>query len=180
MRLFCFFLTCIIAVGCTSFKSNFIKDGGHNEAIKNAIIDFSHTCKLHKEDSIFLVSVHEIDIDLLAIRIGKNNIKLLLTADAEPGNITNLPSRYVINNGKFFFWEDNDYPLTENILALYRKYNLLQNDEGGAIIFPDFLTDDTQKAAHYYFCKNDLTKYKKIITSKGIGFYSIPKVKCAN
>ncbi len=87
-----------------------------------------------------------------------------------------LPSRYVIEDGKLFYWWDDQYPVTEEMLAILWKYNLLQKD----LIIPEFSTDDSQKGADYYFCKNNLSKYKRVITSKGIGYYKPPKLKCGD
>ena len=86
----------------------------------------------------------------------------------------NLPSRYVIIANKLFYWWDNDYPVTEEIIAVLWKYNLLQKD----LLIPEFSTNDSKKGADYYFCKNDLSNYKRVITNKGMGYYKVPSLKC--
>lgn len=171
-------ITVTLVLSCASFKNELVKSGDRNEVIQNAILDFSKTTKLYKRDTVFSVSAGE-DKDLLIVRVGKNSTKLLLTADTKAG-VKNklLPSRFIEKEGKLFFWWDDDYPLTEEAIAVFHKYNLFQNDQGGVITVPDFTTDDTQKAAHYYFCRNDLTRYKKVITNIGIGYYDPPKLEC--
>jgi hypothetical protein len=179
MKMKCFFLMiATIALGCTSIKKALIQSGGRNEVIQNAILDFSKT-RLYKKDTIFSVKTGDMDKNVLTVRIGKNSTKLLLTANTKVGSHSKLPSRFIEKEGKLFFWWDDDYPLTEEALAIYKKYHLLQDDEGGIITVPDFIINDAQKAAHYYFCWDDLSIYKKVITNKGIGYYKPPKLKCS-
>lgn len=170
-------LIAILTLSCASFKKQLIKSGGRNEAIQNAILDFSST-NLYHRDTVFSVRASSED-DPLIVRVGKNSTKLLFTADIKAGLKSNvLPSRFVEKGGKLFIWWDDNYPLTEEAIAVFQKYNLFQDDEGGLITVPNFTTDDSKKAAHYYFCKNDLTKYKRVITSIGIGYYDPPKLNC--
>lgn len=68
--------------------------------------------------------------------------------------------------------------MTAEALSVYRKYNLLQSDKGGLITLPDFVTNDAQKAAHYYFCRSSRLLYKRVITAKGIGYYQPPALNC--
>jgi len=181
MRKICLFLITAILVlcgGCASFKKELIRSGSQNEAIQNAILDFSNTSRLYKIDVVFSVQTGYKGKKVLSVSIGKNNMKMLLTENTKVGSKSTLPSRFVEKEGKLFYWWDNDYPLTEEALAVLHKYNLLQDDKDGTIKFPDFVIDDAQKAAHYFFCKNDLSKYKKVITNKGIGYYDPPKLNC--
>lgn len=170
----------VFAEGCVSFKKGLIHSGGIDDAIQNAILDFSNTANLYKKDSVFSVSVLEIvNQDPLVVRIGKSTTKLLFTKETKIGCIDcKIPTRFIEKNDKIFFWWDKDYPLTKEALDAYAKYNLLQDDEGGIITVPDFVVDESQKAVHYYFCKTNLSKYKKVITSKGVGYYEPPKLKC--
>jgi len=84
---------------------------------------------------------------------------------------------YLEKEGKLFFWWDSSYPLTEKTLATYKKYDLLQDDDG-LIQTPDFITDDALKGAYYFFCTNDLSSYKKVITNTGFGYFDPPKLNC--
>jgi hypothetical protein len=170
----------IILGSCYSAKT-FVESGNsQDDAVRIAISDFSTIRKLYKKDSVFSVDIKGLinNKDLMVVNVGKNGGKLLLTKDANPGSIGKLPSRYIEKDGKLFFWWDNNYSLTEDAFAIFNKYNLLQDDNNGAIKIPDFIIDDAQKAAHYYFCKNDVSNYKKVITNKGIGYYTPPSLKC--
>lgn len=191
---------CCASFKGTSFKKELSQTGDRNDAIQNAIMDFTNNRSLYKKDSVFFISffdtLHkmvlekiddrnyrwikgEIYEEIVAVSIAASYNQFLLTADTKVGSKGKLPTRYIEKNGKLFFWWDNEYPLTEKTLAVFSKYNLLQDDEGGIIKFPDFIIDDAQKGADYYFCKNNLTKYKKVITNIGIGYYDIPNLKCS-
>lgn len=172
-----------IIEGCSTAKKAFVKSGDSlDDAIQTAILNFSTIRKLYKKDSVFSVGISELvnNKDLIVVGVRKNNRKLLLTKDAKVGSKGKLPSRYIEKDGKLFFWWDDNYPLTEDALAIFNKYNLLQDDKDGAIKIADFIIDDAQKAAHYYFCKNDIFSYKRVITNKGIGYYDPPSLKCAD
>ncbi len=167
---------------CGSFKNELAQSGDKETVIRNAILDFSSTSKLYKRDTVFSVKVLELtnNDELLVVRISKNNMKMLLTDSTKVGSKgVKIPTRYIEKNSKLFFWWDNDSPLTEEALAVFDKYNLLQDNEDGWVKFPDFTIDDAQKGVHYYFCKINLAKYKKVTTSKGIGYYDAPSLNCS-
>ncbi|MBZ9730540.1 hypothetical protein LB467_12670 [Salegentibacter sp. JZCK2] len=197
------FLLGVIALvslkGCVTFKDNLVQDGGREEFIHNAILDFSNSTRLFKKDSVFSVSfddtlyrmsLHKISdgnsawikgkpyVGIKTVNIIGTYNKMLLTDSTKVGSKGYLPSRYVEKDGKLFYWWDNDYPLTEETLAVFEKYNILQDDAGGWLKFPDMSTDDAKKGADYYFCENDLTNYKKVITNIAIGYYDAPKLNC--
>jgi hypothetical protein len=173
-------LMLVLLGGCISVKKGLVQKGGIDDAIQNAILDFSNTTNLYKKNTVFSVSVFEVaNKDLIVVRIGINRMKLILTAKAKVGSLdSNLPTRFIEKDDKLIFWWDDKYPLTEETLDVYEKYNILQDDEGGVITVPEFVVNGSQKAAHYYFCKKDLTNYNRVITSKGIGYYDPPKLNC--
>lgn len=167
---------------CASYKESLVKVGDHSDAINNAIIDFSNTTKLYSKNRIFNASLYESqDEDLLIVRIGINNMKLLLTDKVEVGKIGGkIPTMFIEQEMKLFFWYDDNYPLTKEALEIYAKYDLLQDDENGVIKIPAMVINDSQKAAHYYFCKENLRSYKKVITNRAIGYYKAPAVNCTS
>jgi hypothetical protein len=127
-------ITVMLVLGCASLKRELIKSGNRNEVIQNAILDFSKTTRLYKKDTVFSVTTGDVNEEILVVRVGKNTTKLLLTADTRGGVKNKLfPSRFIEKDGKLFFWWDDDYPITEEALAVFKKYNLLQDDEGGLI-----------------------------------------------
>jgi len=173
--------TIVVLASCSSFKGELKKTSDKEAIIDNAIVDFMGTKKLYKKDTIFSIKVLELtdNNEILVVRISKNNMKILMTKDIKIGSKTNkIPTRYFEKDGKLFFWWDDNYPLTEKTLQVFDRYNLLQDDEDGWVKFPESIIDETQKAAHYYFCKEDLATYKRVITNKGIGYYDTPKLNC--
>ena len=187
--------------GCGVFKKKLAQSGGHKEAIENAVLDFSNTSKLYELDSVFSVSVHEplyrmvleetnhegskwVEGEpydgIVAVSILASYNKLLLTDSSKIGSKgVGIPTRYIEKNGKLFYWRDDDYPLTQEVLAVLREYNLLvNNDLDGVVELYDFKINDDQKGVHYYFCKNNLTKYKKVTTNKAMGYYDPPNLNC--
>lgn len=184
---------------CGSFKKELFKTGGKEEVIQNAIIDFTNTSKLYRKDSVFDVSfqdtlyrmelrkindqnaewiVGEPYKEIEAVSISAASIKMLLTEDVKVGSKGKLASRYIEKNGNLFYWWDDDFPLTEETLAVFHKYNLLQDDESGWVKFPDIISNNSLEAVDYFFCRNDLSKYKKIRTKKAIGYYDVPNLEC--
>lgn len=170
----------MILVGCSSFKSQLIEIGKKNEAIYNAIIDFSNSSQLYKKHTVFNVKIYNLDTAFVAVSIIDNNIKILLTTDVKVGSKGYAPSKFIEKEGKLFYWWDDNYSLTKEALEIFSEYDIIQDDEGGIITFPDHEIDDKSKGVDYYFCKNDLRRYKKVTTSIGVGWYDPPKLDCQN
>ncbi|MBA3985242.1 MAG: hypothetical protein H0X63_01370 [Flavobacteriales bacterium] len=179
-----------------------IQRGDQQEAIQNAILDFSNTSGLYKKDSVFSVSYHdpfykmtlekndngderwiesELYEGIVAVSISADYNKMLQTDNIKVNNINaKFPTRYIERDGKLFYWRDGDYPLTQEVLNVFKRYNLLLEDDlDGVMEFYDFTTNDAQKGIDYFFCKNNLVKYKKTTTNKGIGYYDAPALKCS-
>lgn len=196
-------LVIVILFGCSPMKNGMMKAGEDvkSVAIHNAILDFSQSCNLYKKDTVFSINFKDsvfnkavlIQVDdrtmqwkrgslcngILSVGISADSdYKFLFTTNIKVGNITHLPSRHIVKDGKLFYWYDDSYPLTQEMLDILWKYNLLLDDEDGWIIIPDNPIDDSQKGAHYYFCKSDLSEYKRVITNIGMGFYPLPKLNC--
>ena len=168
-------------------------------AIYEAITDFADNCRLFKQDSIFYITTLDtlkhytlqrnqgtlewicdsIYANLFVINIIPSINKLFYLPDAVVGSKGKLPSRYVIVKGKLFYWRDRDYPLTEEMLSVLKKYNVLTDMIYDGML-PEYSINDAQKGASYYFCRNDLSKYKRVVTNIATEYYSPPKLKCGN
>jgi len=119
--------------------------------------------------------------DLFVVRIGVNTMKMIMKEEVEIGSKGSLASRYLKkDDGKLFFWWDDDYALNQETIDVFKEYDLLLKDNlEGNFEFYDIEIDDSKKAVHYYFCKNGLSSnYKKVTTNKGIGYYKTPSIKC--
>ncbi len=193
--------TFLLLLGCSSIKKSATLIGVNLQevAINMAIRDFSTKCNLFKKDSVFSVNFEDsvfykatlIQADkgknkdgrthqwkrgnlidgIVSVEIGSNNDYQLYYSEETKSK---LPTRYVIKNGKLFYWWDKNCTVTEEIIAVLWRYNMLQTYS----IIPDFSSDDSQRGADYYFCKNDLSKYKRVVTNIGLGYYKPPKLKC--
>lgn len=179
---------------CTSIKSSIIAttDNTKYAAINNAILDFTNNCRLYKKDSVFIVSYYDTVYQNIRVKIDHQNSKtvrgdaysnivavnIMGASDMKilflPEFKDNLPNQYIEKDGKLFYWYDNRYELSEDMLAKLHKYGLITNDK---IAFFDNPNDDSKKGVSYYFCRNDLSKYKKVIRG-GFKRYTLPKVRC--
>ena len=168
-------------------------------AIYEAITDFADNCRLFKQDSIFYITTLDtlkhytlqrnqgtlewicdsIYANLFVINIIPSINKLFYFPDAVVGSKGKLPSRYVIVKGKLFYWDDDDYPLTEETLSVLKKYDAL-TDMIHDRVLPETVISDSKEIAFYYFCRNNLLKHKRAASSKSAGYYRPPKLKCGN
>lgn len=198
-----YLLTFHLVCACGTFKKELRQTGGQQAAAQNAIHDFSRTTRIYKEDSVFSVKIHdplyrmflgktdegnskwvegEPYKGVIAVSISADYNKILLTDNMKVGKKgVEIPTRYIEKDGKLFYWQDDDYPLTQEALTVFERYNLLaENNLDGIIEFYNFKINDAQKGVDYYFCTNDLTKYKKVTTNKAIGFYVPPRLDCSS
>ena len=182
-RLFILITIALIIASCSSWKTTLVSEGDINDAIRNAITDFMHTCYLRKKDSIFSVSVYKNDWEGYVIRIGStsenkqypgpNPIKRVGTYSFM------LPSQYQIYDRKLFYWEDTTKIITLEIFDVLKRYNHIDsiNLDSLGMLLP-YVVDEYAKDAHYYFCRNNLINYKKVVTNWGYGGYTPPKLNC--
>jgi hypothetical protein len=190
------FLVSTSLVGCSSFKNSFSSTGGKDQAVVNAIIDFSNTSRLYKTDSVFLVSFYDTLFQKVLLKVDERNYKwtngnpfenlsavsisgingqniYYRTDSTGIGSSENGLSRYIEIDNNLFVWHDDKTPINKETLAIFKKYGI-----GGYDPFRDVSRDDSKKGVHYFFCRNDLTKYKKVSTNIAIGYYDAPTIKC--
>ncbi|MEO6630363.1 MAG: hypothetical protein ABIN13_01535 [Mucilaginibacter sp.] len=87
-----------------------------------------------------------------------------------------IPSRFIEQNEKLFIWRDEHFQLTDGTINILDKYHLIRRGGPG-----DWISgggDESKKGADYYFCRSNLTVYKKKITNRAIGCYEPPNVNC--
>ena len=183
--------------GCASFRDELSAAGGKEEAIKNAISDFSRTTRLYKTDTFFSVSFKEVFYEIEDQQIDKHNSKgvegkrypnistvrisgtrpvIVLGENAKIGSIGGaIPTRVLEKSGKLFYWDDDNYPLTDEAIAIYKKYNVISKDPYDVF---DMVINDAKKGVHYYFCRDNLLNYKKVVTNVGLGYYTPPMINC--
>ena len=190
----------LLLVNCYSQKKYIPQSTNFAEfAIYEAITDFADNCRLFKQDSIFYITTLDtlkhytlqrnqgtlewicdsIYANLFVINIIPSINKLFYLPDAVVGSKGKLPSRYVIVKDKLFYWDDDDYPLTEETLSVLKKYDAL-TDMIHDRVLPETVISDSKEIAFYYFCRNNLLKHKRAVSSKSAGYYRPPKLKCGN
>ena len=199
------YIILLLLSSCATPKFNFVSDMSDIEssAIHNAIELFTKTKpKIYNKDSVFHItytdSVYRLAFralqpnkervwvlgtyyeELSAVSIsGNSHFQYFLTPDIKVGSKGKripIPTRFIVIDGKLFHWYDDNYPITEELLTVFHKYNLFLEDTGA--IFPDNPVDDSKKGISYFFCKKNLAIYKKVISSSALGYFDIPKIKC--
>lgn len=163
--------------GCTPWKSSLICKGDFNVAIRNAITDMISTNHRYiKEDSVFSVGFQNLEGGLVGVSIFSVVNKFLVTEDKETDS-TMFPTRYYEDSNKLFYWKDPDVKLTSKTLSKLDQYN--QIDSLPSIAFAELLIDDAKKGIIYYFCENNLCKYKKVKANVRNGWYDgLPNLDC--
>jgi len=185
-------LICAFLFSCNTWKESLVKEGDKGDAIHNAILDFSHSKKLFNQDSVFylqiedplysqkLVSESEYAHqwvpdkpynDIIGISIIGDEENTYIEKDFENENVR-IPTRFAVVKGKLFLWWDDNSPLNQEVIEVLHQFHLVESEEEAM-----FTTDHNKKGANYYFCRNDLSRYKKEISTTAMG-YNIPKLKC--
>jgi hypothetical protein len=76
----------ILFSSCGSWRKSLICEGGYNEAIKNAIYDFTNTSRFSKKDSVFYVFVEDLEEKYWNVAILSEENKLFPTEKNKIGS----------------------------------------------------------------------------------------------
>jgi hypothetical protein len=158
----------ILFSSCGSWRKSLICEGGYNEAIKNAIYDFTNTSRFSKKDSVFYVFVEDLEEKYWNVAILSEENKLFPTEKNKIGsNRPYFPTKYLIENKKLFYWYDSTSFVTNDLVEVLVKYNQIDSlNANGFVGIPDYTKDESKPGMLYYFCKCNILKYKKIISVK--------------
>jgi hypothetical protein len=159
MRNFLVILLLVIQ-NCTISKQEISLTGNYEPAIKNAIIDF-RTSSLAKRDSTFLVRFRELDGGIIGVSLygTVNKFRIL-----RHGNSSRLPNKYIEYKGKLFYWNDENSSADADIIPKLNEYHVLDSLEDISQIV--FVHDDAKKTTYYFFCKQNLSRYKKTASNR--------------
>lgn len=180
MKTFCKYL--IIAVtgitlGCKPQKiQNTQQKGEGNEAIISAIHDFSMSSSLFRQGSVFFVWLED-HSDIYSVSIGSPAVKVLYDKSLGTSGFR-LPSHVLVVDDRLFYWWEDGVEPSSNVIDMLKKYEILQDNQGGAILFPDKFDHVMKKSMHYYFCKNNISNFRSVKTTKALGYYNAPILKC--
>jgi hypothetical protein len=162
---------------CANWKGLLASKGNNDDAIQNAICDFLNSSPLSKDDTTFSISLKEINKEVLGISIyGSTYLKRLVVKDGNTINYSSLPTRYIEKQGKLFYWYDSTRTVTPEVINIFKKYNHI--DTAILNVYIPTHINHSKKAEHYYFCRNNLLRYKKIRTKIAMGYYDPPKLNC--
>lgn len=160
---------------CSSYKGQLISKGNSEDAIQNAIIDFSST-SLFKKGKVFNLYYKSLNDNHHYIMIIESFENKYLYSKGKKIEENKLPSRCLEYENKLFIWWDDNYIINAENFNKLDKYHMLKDDDGGWLMFTDQIIDDKKKGVNYFICKNNLKIYKRVITSKGV--ITTPKIKC--
>ncbi len=154
-----------------------VAESNQDDAIKNAIYDFSHSYK-NKADSVFYIYTKNINQEVLGVNIFATYDKVLVsTEDSIKFSYRGFPTGYFENEGKLFYWHDSTRTVTNDLISALEKYNLIDTMIVN-VYMPESTIDHSKKGMDYYFCKTNLLKYKKVKTNRALGSYDPPKLIC--
>jgi len=180
--IFLFLLTILLSFGncaTSKWKDTLISKGNINDAISNVITDFLHTSNLSKKDTIFSITVTDTNPEIIVIGIGGAINKVYPRAENKVGTYDEIfPTQYVIRDNKLFYWNDTTQIITQDIISILEKYNHIDFHWSKEYIIPPLLIDDGKEGVVYYFCKNDLSNYKKRSGNTLTKWNKPPKLKC--
>lgn len=188
--------------GCvSSYKSQlFAGEGGIEQARMNAITDFANTYKTPrsylkerggKPFEVFWVLEKKITPNVYVFGVSPEiDGNITLSIKDSLGKVPNsfFPNNFEVKEERLFLWKDSTKPLRKDVLEVVDKFGVLDSvdvkRELGMlpIDFEDtrvVTIDHSLKSVHYYICKNDIAKYKKVVTNKAIGFYEPPNLRCS-
>ena len=158
-------------ISCSSYKMSLHKSGQENEIIENAILDFLNTNSSKRESNGFDIEIQDLNNEISTVVIGSiTKNKLELTKSDTIGNKSKrFPSKYYEMENKLFVIIDSTYGLTKEMINKLSEYRILDSTGINTGVRPLFTINESKKATHYFFCKNDITQYKSIKGTAPIG-----------
>ena len=186
----------ILFESCATWKGFLVSEGNFNDAVNNVITDFLHTTKLSKTDTIFSVSFSEYENiiydhesnkvifipkneDIIILSISGAGDKIYPSEKNKIGTYDEIfPTQYTIRDEKLFYWSDTTQVITQEIISVLERYNHIDFDWRKEYDIPPLGINDGGEAIVYYFCKNNLTSYKKKNADNIRRHYRTPKLKC--
>jgi|GEM_PF-5911466 len=182
------FLVLVSFLSCKNYKNDFNKGkGSFDNAVKNAIIDFSHTYKDKRVSKIFFYDPcpdfkKAQNQYCIYIRPGFN--KYYLDTTAYIGNYTEyFPTRFKEYKKELYLYYDSQKPITKEIIDILNKYDAIDSSrlkfeigETKQIPKIKITSDSSIKSYYYIFCKNNLENFKKIESAYQPEIY--PNLNC--
>lgn len=176
-----------IGSGCNSWKRTLCSQGNWEDMVRNCITDFLHTSLASKDSVFYIFDFHKDSMKrkYSTLLIGSEDDKIYAFPQDTVGarGCPRFPTRYLIVDNKLFIWNDPNLPITQELISVYERYNLIDRewlieeleidsseltpdlDLKGYNILPPYKGNEDSKGAWYYIDKSDFTKYKRFIQS---------------
>lgn len=148
---------------CSSSQTKLSNVGGYEGAIYNSIIDFTNS-RLFNDGSVFYVDYELNEENYYKILILEDAENKLLYSKHKKFEDNRLPNKFMIYKSKLFIWWDDNYSQNVDILNKLESYDMIQDADESPIL--EHFNDDKKKVAHYFFCKENILKYKRVITNR--------------
>ena len=165
---------------CKSSKSLSANNFIENKYISIAVNDFLKKTNSSKKHQVFMVSVSDsigTDGELVGVAIGEFNYKLNFSNGLTSGSSNGIKVGFKEIDGSLFFWRSSTYSDYDSSISVFKKFNVLMTaDEVISGMSPGSF--GWNKGTHYYFCKNNVAKFKRLKSRKGMGYYQAPSIKC--
>jgi hypothetical protein len=170
--------TIVLIESCSAQNIKIINPVSYNDAIITAIDNFLQAKKYTKSDTVFIVSIRNVDDNLLGIGISAQRNRIAVFTENEIDySYRNFPTNYLERDKKLFYWKDSTRSMSTELINKLRSMNLVDTAIANKY-FPERIVDESQKAMHFYFCKSNLKKFKKVYTRTAMGWYEPPKNVC--
>jgi hypothetical protein len=164
----------------SKWEGTLASQGTINNAIDNVVTDFLHTSKFVKKDSVFNISVTDLNNNVLIIGIAIPSDIVRPSYKNKVGTYDNIfPTQYIIKNGYLFYWNDSTQVITQELFDVLKQYEHIDfswTELSYEMIYA--VHDDGVEGTLYYICKDNYKNYKKTGISNINKRYRIPVLKC--
>jgi len=164
----------LVLTSCATWRKSLVDTPGIEGCIHNTIVDFLHTSKLCKTDSVFSIAKTEGSLkvvgDLLVLCICEWDDPFYMHPHEVAGTKpTHTLLHGYIDTGDILFLlpeMSKDTILTHDYLNILKKYNRIDYSWIDESVLPPYSTNDGAKYMYYIFCPNNPKKYKKTKTTE--------------
>lgn len=174
------FISIIVFTSCILHKNVIDENNRSSSPIEFAIYNFVNTSSLFKDDSVFSVRSVNINKDVLGVSIIGRENKFFPTPNIKLGShYPSFPTQFLEVNNKLFVWYDSTQNISSDLIMILSRYNQLDSMNVESIVqIPEYRINDAKKAMYYFFCKKNLSVYKKVKTSIALDWYDPPVLNC--
>lgn len=188
-------------LGCTPKRTVVNRGIGDIELARmNAIVDFASSYETPKRFlkkrhgcsfNVFQVYASNLDTNTqyFLVSIIPEDESISIRVEHRLGEIpsTNFPNRFIIKDEKLFLWNDGHTKLGNDILNAMLEFSVLDSTDLKwelGLLPADFedtrliTIDDRLEAYNYFICRNDVSKFKKVVTYKALGYFDPPVINC--